>query len=214
MGLNLNRKVISFLEQHSDQKYTAKEIALWIFEEFPDECKEKQARSTATKKPLDTDDALIGQLAAEISSNRPTIQLKEQRIKTTEGRPRKYYFTEQTDQKEIEKAEGESISTIDCNQSTRLNEHDLYPLLSEFLWSELTLYSKRIDERKSQNKNGKNGNKWLHPDLVGVEDLTNDWDQEVKDCAKQYADKRTKLWSFEVKILINRSNVREVFFKL
>ena len=30
---------------------------------------------------------------------------------------------------------------------------------------------------------------------------------------QQYSDKKTKLWSFEVKILINRSNVREVFFQ-
>ena len=29
----------------------------------------------------------------------------------------------------------------------------------------------------------------------------------------QYSDKRTKLWSFEAKLLINRSNVRECFFQ-
>jgi hypothetical protein len=46
-----------------------------------------------------------------------------------------------------------------------------------------------------------------------MEDLSADWSNEIKDCVKQYADKKTKLWSFEVKILINRSNVREVFFQ-
>lgn len=30
---------------------------------------------------------------------------------------------------------------------------------------------------------------------------------------REYADKRTKLWSSEVKLLINSSNVRECFFK-
>ena len=40
-----------------------------------------------------------------------------------------------------------------------------------------------------------------------------DWHQEVKDCVNQYSDKRTKLWSFEAKLLINRSNVRECFFQ-
>ncbi|MCZ2158768.1 hypothetical protein NPX99_05720 [Bartonella sp. 220] len=29
----------------------------------------------------------------------------------------------------------------------------------------------------------------------------------------QYFDKKTKLWSFEVKILINRSNLRQAFFQ-
>ena len=33
------------------------------------------------------------------------------------------------------------------------------------------------------------------------------------DCVNQYSDKRTKLWSFEAKLLINRSNVRECFFR-
>lgn len=46
-----------------------------------------------------------------------------------------------------------------------------------------------------------------------MEDLSQDWHREIKDCVKQYADKKTKLWSFEVKVLINRSNVREVFFQ-
>ena len=46
-----------------------------------------------------------------------------------------------------------------------------------------------------------------------MEDLSCDWHRETKDCVQQYSDKKTKLWSFEVKILINRSNVREVFFQ-
>jgi hypothetical protein len=40
-----------------------------------------------------------------------------------------------------------------------------------------------------------------------------EWHQEVRDCVNQYSDKRTKLWSFEAKLLINRSNVRECFFQ-
>jgi hypothetical protein len=86
-------------------------------------------------------------------------------------------------------------------------------LLSTYLWAEFGVYSKRIDEKRSSNKRGPNGNRWLYPDLVGMEDLGSDWHQEVKDCVNQYSDKRTKLWSFEVKLLINRSNVRESFFQ-
>ena len=74
-------------------------------------------------------------------------------------------------------------------------------------------YSKRIDEKRSKNKRGPNGNKWLYPDIVALENLSTDWNREVKDCVQHYADKKTKLWSFEVKILINQSNVREAFFQ-
>ena len=94
-----------------------------------------------------------------------------------------------------------------------MNEHDLYPILSEFLFSALGLYSKRIDEKRSRNVRGPRGNKWLYPDLVGMEDLSKEWSREIKDCIKQYADKKTKLWSFEVKKSITRSNIREVFFQ-
>jgi len=56
-------------------------------------------------------------------------------------------------------------------------------------------------------------NRWLYPDVVAMEDLGAEWLQEVRDCVNQYSDKRTKLWSFEVKLLLNRSNVRECFFQ-
>ena len=46
-----------------------------------------------------------------------------------------------------------------------------------------------------------------------MEDLSDQWHIQIKDCVTQYSDKKTKLWSFEVKILINRSNVREAFFQ-
>jgi hypothetical protein len=98
-------------------------------------------------------------------------------------------------------------------EEAKIGEHGLYPLLASYLWAEFEVYSKRIDEKRSSNKRGPNGNRWLYPDLVGMEDLGADWHQEVKDCVNQYSDKRTKLWSFEVKLLINRSNVRECFFQ-
>lgn len=89
----------------------------------------------------------------------------------------------------------------------------LYPLLSLYLWEEFGVYSRRIDEKRSSNKRGPNGNRWLYPDVVGMEDLGAEWHQEVRDCVNQYSDRRTKLWSFEAKLLINRSNVRECFFQ-
>ena len=43
--------------------------------------------------------------------------------------------------------------------------------------------------------------------------LSGDWKREIKDCVQQYADKQTKLWSFEVKRQISHSNVRQMFFQ-
>lgn len=209
MSLNIANTVVEFLKGRPDEKFTAKQIAEWIFQTYPEECRAKQQRSTAVVTRLDSDAAVIQQIAAEIGARRSTrLKRKDANIKTTEERPRKYYYTIKTDAKEIEEAEFENVEI-----STSFKEVDLYPMLSSFLWSELGLYSKRVNEKRSSNRNGPNGNKWLYPDVVGMEDLSDDWESEIKDCVKQYAGKKTKLWSFEVKILINRSNVREVFFQ-
>ena len=213
MALNLSNTVIEFLKKNPEQKFTAREIANWIFETYPDECRMKQDRSTATITPLDNDTALLQQLVAEIGSQRPRIQKRNTNIKTTEGRPRKYYYTESSDSAEIDFAENNSSPSETVLYSLALKEHDLYPLLADFLWTELDIYSKRIDERRSRNSHGAGANKWLYPDLVGMENLSQEWHREIKDCVQQYADKVTKLWSFEVKSLINRSNIREAFFQ-
>ncbi len=211
MALNLIQTVSSFLKAHPGQKYTARDIASWIFTTYPEECRNKQTRSTATVIPLNNDAALLQQIIAEIGAQRPRLQQKEPAIKTTEGRPRKYYYSEESAQTEIEQAETSTSPFLD--QPVPLKEKDLYPILSAFLRSELNLYSKRIDEKRASNSRGPNGNKWLFPDIVAMEDLSEDWHREIKDCVREYADKKTKLWSFEVKLLVNRSNVREVFFQ-
>jgi len=82
-----------------------------------------------------------------------------------------------------------------------------------YLWTELQVLGKRIDEKRSSNLRGPRGNQWLYPDVVGLEDLGAQWHREVRDCVAQVADRRTRLWSFEVKVLINRANVRETYFQ-
>ena len=84
--IGLQNVVIEFLRKNSDQRFAAKEIASWIFEIYPNECQEKRNRS----KKLNTDEDVINQITAEISSSRPSIQKKDPKIKTTEDRPKKY----------------------------------------------------------------------------------------------------------------------------
>ena len=209
MALNLAQTVLGYLKNRPDEKLTARQIAEWIFATFPDECQAKKLSS----QYVSTDVQLVQQLVAEISSQRPRLQKRYPELKTTEGRPRKYYFSEKSDIAEVAAAESVvAASTNDCSD-TKLGEHALYPLLSLYLWEEFGVYSKRVDEKRSSNKRGPNGNRWLYPDVIGMEDLGADWHQEVRDCVNQYSDKRTKLWSFEAKLLINRSNVRECFFQ-
>ena len=209
MALNLAKVVLGYLKDRPDEKLTARQIAEWIFTTFPDECQAKKQSS----QYVSTDAELVQQLVAEISFQRPRLQKRHPELKTTEGRPRKYYYSEKSDVAEVAAAEGVADAPTADSNDVKLGEHAMYPLLSLYLWEEFGVYSKRIDEKRASNKRGPNGNRWLYPDVVGMEDLGAEWHQEVRDCVNQYSDKRTKLWSFEAKLLINRSNVRECFFQ-
>jgi hypothetical protein len=210
MTFILSNTVFKFLQERPDEKYTARQVAEWIVETFPDEGQAKKQSS----QYVNTDADLVKQYTAEIASQRPRLQKNHPEVKTTEGRPRKYYYSEKSDFAEVADAESnDAISSSDQNDTKPLREHDLYPFLSIFLKEELKIHSKRIDEKCSSNTQGPKGNHWLYPDIVGMEDLGAEWLPEVRNCVKENFDKRTKLWSFEVKLLINRSNARECFFQ-
>ena len=91
----------------------------------------------------------------------------------------------------------------------KLLRKQLYPKLSDALFTEYQFRSKRINEGGSKNNRGRNGNKWLHPDIVAIEFIDGDWTESIKSLHQFYGDKRTKIWSFEVKTQIKPSNARE-----
>lgn len=53
----------------------------------------------------------------------------------------------------------EDISIVTATTSVQLSEHDLYPILIDYLKSELKLYCLRIDEKRSKNSRGSGGNR-------------------------------------------------------
>ena len=188
----------------------ARQVAEWIFENYTDDCRAKIARSTF----LETDSQLVQQLVAEIGAQRPQLVKAYPQIKTTEGRPRLYYWTEQTDEQQVELIESVKPAKVaDAIIETSPAEIDLYPKLAEFLRSDSGLYVQRIDEKRSANRRGPQGNRWLFPDIVAVEDLTSQWTREVRDCVSEARARKFRVWSLEVKLLLNRSNVREAYFQ-
>lgn len=107
-----------------------------------------------------------------------------------------------------------SLAVLPASKAVgKLSEHDLYPKLAIYLLAEHMVYAGRIDEKRSSNKSGSGANEWLHPDMVGLEDLSCDWTRELRDCVGVLAQRRARLWSFEVKLLVNRSNVRKSYFQ-
>lgn len=219
--LRLNSAVVECLKAQAGARLTARQVAAWIRDRYPDECEAKLARSQSLQNEAD----LLQQLVAEIGANRPKIEQKYSQVRTTEDRPRLYYWSNATEEAEVIDAEGSKDAFIDevsvvVNVSTPIRlvetpprEVALYPKLAEYLSVEFGLHAQRIDEKRSANKRGPQGNRWLYPDLVALEDLTLDWTPEVRNCVSEAGAQKARLWSFEVKLLLNRSNVREAYFQ-
>lgn len=211
MALNLPELIVCYLQQNPGRKFTAREIAEWVFENYPKENEEKIKNSSR----IETDAQLKRQYAGEIAYHRRNLidrysQFKV--VKVNENSPLQCYWVEKEEEDEIVQDESSDEEQIVFDGET-FKEEDLYPLLRHYLWYERNIYPKRIDDRKSLKRRGSGGNKWLHPDIVGVEDLMSDWHSEVKNLAGQYGDRKVKFWSFEVKPHLKRYNVRGAFLQ-
>lgn len=221
---NLRQAAFNVLSSAPETKFTARDIALRVAQEHPTVLAEKQARGDFTNES-----EVINQWVSEISGKRPLWQNRHSQLRTTEGsRPRLYYWSTKTEAEEVAAVEAVDISPpsdlppmIDdpiCadfgnRAGARRTEHDLYPLLINFLAAEHGVQGVRIDEKRSSNRYGAGGNRWLFPDVVGMENLTTGMHEEIVTAMRESGDKRIRLWSFEAKLLINRSNARETYFQ-
>lgn len=197
----------AFLQQNAGQLFTAQELAQYIFDNHPDRCREKFARSKNKKVKNFAD--VVNQIRSEIGSIFNSKNKKWQFVcRIKEGKnPYRYFY-------DVASVVHSALIENKENQNPqKLLEKDLYPLLTQYVQKHLNVYLCRIDEKRSSNLNGPGGNHWLYPDMVGVEDLSSGWHEQVRQCVKEWAARRARLWSFEVKREISRANVRECFFQ-
>ena len=204
----LKEKVIECLSEKPEKQFTAREIAEWICEKHPKDCKEKQKASKATRHPTNTKRGLLDQIMREICATRRKLEKNDLGIRTTDDNPIKYYYTKSKSDKKVD------ITDTTASKGN-IKEEKLYPKLIEYLRLEHAIHSKRIDEKKIRGtKEPKGTNTWVYPDIVGVKDLTDNWDCETKKCAAKSPCNRVTLWSFEVKRgVITGSTIRKAFFQ-
>lgn len=213
--MNLRERTFELLKGNPEQRFKAREIAEWIHRTYPDETREKIAKS----RFLESESGLLNQVVAEIGANRPAWQARFPNLRTTEGRPRRYYWTEKSETEEVYEAEDAGVPPTtsampgSLGSERRLLEHDLYPMLIDFISSEIGAAAYRINEATASNRRGPGGNKWLYPDIVALEPLTSGMNKEVVGALQHSGERRARVWSFEVKRLLNRSNVRESYFQ-
>jgi len=101
-------------------------------------------------------------------------------------------------------------------QKTSFHERELHPLLAYFANTNplfnrgRNIFTKTIFHEKSTKKGL---NEWLHPDMVGFYLPIDDWNSYLLDFNKITDNNSLKLFSFELKIKLDKSNYRESFFQ-
>ena len=209
--LSQSQKVAKFLKDNPKQKFTARQIAEQITKMYAEDYQDKRQNPRFRNKK-----AFVQQIVAEIGAQKDQILRNERHIFLQDKpRPRVFWYNpdETTDtliQPDQEDVEFEEVVSVSRNT---VSEHDLYPVLIDYLKSELKLYCQRIDEKRSKNTHGKYGNQWLHPDIVAMQPVDKEWDDLIRTCVKHGAGQSVRLWSFEVKKILNRSNARKSFFQ-
>ena len=189
--LSLRDAVLQLLKSQAGQEFKSRELAEAVKAAFP-------ARFAGKE---------VTQIAAEIGAGGPTWLTKCPQLHRSEETPRRYWWAGESN---VDTSPAPSPET----EAAAQNEHALYPLLATFLIARhRKIFPKRIDEKKSSNTHGKEGNKWLHPDMVGLEALAGGWSYEMKNLSAKAGARQAKLWSFEVKVDIPRSKVREYYFQ-
>jgi hypothetical protein len=210
--LSQSQKIVELLKANPNQKFNARQIAEQIVESYPEDYRDKR------QNPRFTDEKnFISQVVAEIGSQKDQIVKNDTHVFWQDKpRPRVYWYNPEkvvgeialeTDENEDENFE---VTTI---TETAFSEHDLYPILIDYLKTELNLYCQRIDEKRSKNSRGSGGNQWLHPDIVAMQSVDKEWNELIRSCVKQGAGQSVRLWSFEVKKGLTGSNARKSFFQ-
>lgn len=194
----------------TQETITVKDAVLQILKSQPGEEFKARDLANALKKffSIRFENKKAGQLVGEIGAGRPIWLKSHPQLRCSQETPWKYWWEAEV------AADSVAAAAPLAPEIAALTEHDLYPLLAAFLISRhRKIYPKRIDEKKSSNSQGKEGNKWLHPDMVGLEDLASGWGYEMKNLSASAGARQAKLWSFEVKLEIPRSKVREYYFQ-
>ncbi|MCF2901863.1 HrgA protein [Pseudoalteromonas sp. OFAV1] len=209
-------RIISILQSNRNIKFTAKEIAVRLFDEYRSDYQEKD-RLLKESGRVD----IITQLAAEIGSQKSILKKKERNIHWhDEPKKRRVYWYGDHDflpDVKEDTANNSEINNINDSESPDDGwdgrEETLYPLFNKYLYEYQDIYPLRIDEKRSKNRRGNGGNEWLHPDIVALNPIAKKWMGNVMDCANMNNGELVNLWSFEVKKQLTTGNVRKHYFQ-
>lgn len=141
-------------------------------------------------------------------------------IQTSE-RPAQFFLRELVKTVDIVKIQKQKESTLTKEvekqekiEAKKFNERDLHCILSTFAFGDphFKAHLKTVFH-ESSNKGTSGQNEWLHPDLVGVYFPFKDYKRETLDIQTHLTISSIRLFSFELKVSLNFSNLRRNYFQ-
>jgi hypothetical protein len=196
----------SHLKNHAETRFTSRQLAEALIDAHPEEA---NAKRSASSRDL-SGEKLVPQIQAEITSNKKGIQKKFANAIVTTDRPCFFYWS---DLLTVDPVLDADDSPPAASIASGLLEAALYPLVRDFIADEKSVYCMRIDEKTSSGKGGAGSSHWLHPDLVGIQLLSEGWSSQAESLSRYYNPELIKLWSFEVKRSLSTANVRSSYFQ-
>ncbi|HEB8431283.1 TPA: HrgA protein [Campylobacter jejuni] len=191
-------------------KLTYKELIIEVLKQTKKPLNVSEIWQKALEKGLDKKLSSIGQTPTQTIWNR-LLTDKINFLKTS-IKPTTFWLKER--ENELLKLDNKNEITNEKQEKNKFHERDLHPLLVRFLYENLDFNLNCKTIYHEQSKKGKGGeDKWNYPDIVGVYFPYDDYEKETITLLENIKQNSYKLFSFELKIALNFSNLKECYFQ-
>ncbi|EDP4269203.1 HrgA protein [Campylobacter jejuni] len=191
-------------------KLTYKELIIEVLKQTKKPLNVSEIWQKALEKGLDKKLSSIGQTPSQTIWNR-LLTDKINFLKTS-IKPTTFWLKER--ENELLKLDNKNEITNEKQEKNKFHERDLHPLLVKFLYENLDFNLNCKTIYHEQSKKGKGGeDKWNYPDIVGVYFPYDDYEKETITLLENIKQNSYKLFSFELKIALNFSNLKECYFQ-
>ncbi|EAK0618781.1 HrgA protein [Campylobacter jejuni] len=191
-------------------KLTYKELIIEVLKQTKKPLNVSEIWQKALEKGLDKKLSNIGQTPTQTIWNR-LLTDKINFLKTS-IKPTTFWLKER--ENELLKLDNKNEITNEKQEKNKFHERDLHPLLVKFLYENLDFNLNCKTIYHEQSKKGKGGeDKWNYPDIVGVYFPYDDYEKETITLLENIKQNSYKLFSFELKIALNFSNLKECYFQ-
>ncbi|EGK0983749.1 HrgA protein [Campylobacter jejuni] len=192
------------------RKLTYKELIIEVLKQTKKPLNVSEIWQKALEKGLDKKLSSIGQTPTQTIWNR-LLTDKINFLKTS-IKPTTFWLKER--ENELLKLDNKNEITNEKQEKNKFHERDLHPLLVKFLYENLDFNLNCKTIYHEQSKKGKGGeDKWNYPDIVGVYFPYDDYEKETITLLENIKQISYKLFSFELKIALNFSNLKECYFQ-